>query len=71
LLGSGHDLDRKLKSLETLLEQRSELRSATDVAYVNLVAYDAPAVRMRSESDASSEDSPNEETAVEGVGIVD
>jgi hypothetical protein len=70
LLGSGQDLDRKLKSLETLLEQRSELRSATDVAYVNLVAYDAPAVRMRSKSDSDSEDSPNEETPVEEVGVV-
>lgn len=54
LLGSGVDLDRKLKSLEMLLTQRAELRSATNVAYVNLLAYDAPAVRMRSVSDSDS-----------------
>jgi cell division septal protein FtsQ len=60
LLGSGQDLDRKLKSLEMLLEQRAELRSATDVAYVNLLAYDAPAVRMRPVShSAASADADN------------
>jgi hypothetical protein len=70
LLGSGQDLDRKLKSLETLLEQRSELRSATDVAYVNLVAYDAPAVRMRSDSDSGSASS-EEEPAGQETGVFD
>ncbi len=73
LLGSGQDLDRKLKSLETLLEQRSELRSATEVAYVNLVAYDAPAVHMRSESDSEpdSEAPSEEETSAPEVGTLD
>jgi len=47
LLGSGRDLDKKLQSLETLLAQRGELRDPTRVAYVNLFAYDAPAVAMR------------------------
>jgi cell division septal protein FtsQ len=68
LLGSGQDLDRKLKSLETLLEQRSELRSATNVAYVNLVAYDAPAVRMRSDSGSDSDDSSKEDVTVQETG---
>ena len=53
LLGSGLDLDRKLQSLETLLMQRAELRNATNVAYVNLLAYDTPAVSFRSASDSS------------------
>ena len=60
LLGSGVDLDRKLKSLETLLTQRAELRNATNVAYVNLLAYDAPAVRFRSVSDSDPAAVPKE-----------
>lgn len=48
LLGSGTDLDKKLHSLETLIAQRADLRSASNVAYVNLYAYDAPAVSLRS-----------------------
>jgi cell division septal protein FtsQ len=70
LLGSGQDLDRKLKSLETLLEQRSELRSATNVAYVNLLAYDAPAVRMRSDSDSDPAASSDEDVKADEVDSV-
>ncbi|MBC8104648.1 MAG: FtsQ-type POTRA domain-containing protein [Cytophagales bacterium] len=54
LLGSGQHLDRKLKSLEILLAKQSELHDAASLDYVNLVAYDAPAVRMRSVSHADS-----------------
>jgi hypothetical protein len=46
-LGSARDLDKKLRSLELLLGRRPELRDPARVAYVNLFAYDAPAVYMK------------------------
>lgn len=46
-LGSGSDLNKKLASLELLLEKRPGLKTGTDVAYVNLFAYDAPAIMPR------------------------
>ncbi len=68
LLGSGQDLDQKLKSLETLLELRSELRTAANLDYVNLVAYTAPAVFLRSGSESSSSVSSSKEDAVSEIG---
>jgi hypothetical protein len=68
LLGSGQDLDQKLKSLETLLERRAELRGGTNVAYVNLVAYDAPAVFLRPNSESPSSVSSSKEDAVPETG---
>lgn len=46
-LGAVADLDRKLKALSVLLDRRSDLRTATNIAYVNLLAPDAPAIMPR------------------------
>lgn len=43
-LGSGVDLDKKLKTLGLLLATRPELRSGDGMAEINLFAFDAPAV---------------------------
>lgn len=55
LLGSGMDLDRKLDTLGLLLERVPELRDgdAGKVDYVNLFAYDAPAILPRSDAVAA------------------
>ena len=42
-LGSGIDLDKKLNALAILLSRRADLREG-NVVYVNLYAFDAPAV---------------------------
>jgi cell division protein FtsQ len=46
-LGSQTDLPRKLNALGLLMERRPDLKTGTEVAYVNLYAYDAPAVMPR------------------------
>jgi cell division septal protein FtsQ len=46
-LGSQTDLSRKLNALGLLMERRPDLKTGTEVAYVNLYAYDAPAVMPR------------------------
>lgn len=58
LLGSGMDLAEKLNTLERLLERRPDLREgdATQVASVNLFAYDAPAILPRSEADKQAQE---------------
>lgn len=48
-LGTGKDLDKKLNVLSVLLEQRADVR-AGDFAYINLYAFDAPAVQPRAAS---------------------
>ena len=47
-LGSAVDLDKKLDALSLLLQRRPELRTGADIAYINLFAYDAPAIMPRS-----------------------
>jgi cell division septal protein FtsQ len=47
-LGTGTDLDKKLKALSELLVRKPDLRTGNDVAYVNLFAYEAPALLPRS-----------------------
>ena len=47
-LGTPTDLDKKLRALSVLLEQKPTLRESTDIAYVNLYAFDAPAILPRS-----------------------
>lgn len=49
-LGTGKDLDKKLNALALLLEQRADVR-AGDFAYINLYAFDAPAVQPRAASE--------------------
>jgi hypothetical protein len=57
-LGSGVDLEAKLETLSLLLGERAELRGAgTRVAYVNLLAADAPAVRLHDEKTTSGKPS--------------
>jgi hypothetical protein len=48
-LGRGIDLERKLETLEFLLSDRADLRTGAsqDLLSINLVAWDAPAVRFR------------------------
>jgi len=48
-LGSGIDLERKLETLGLLLARRADLQGAgeTQIASVNLIAYDAPALALR------------------------
>lgn len=48
-LGSGLDLDRKLETFALLLARRTELQGAAEsqIAAVNLYAYDAPALLTR------------------------
>lgn len=59
-LGTGKDLDKKLNALALLLEQRPDVRSG-NFAYVNLYAYDAPALYPRAETrDASASPSSPE-----------
>jgi hypothetical protein len=60
-LGSETDLEKKLYALGLLLKQQPALCTAADIAYINLFAYDAPAVlprkvasSARSSSDLSS-----------------
>lgn len=43
-LGTGDQVDAKLKSLENLLQVRPELSHDTNVAYISLVSADAPAI---------------------------
>jgi cell division protein FtsQ len=45
-LGTGADLDKKLDVLDVLLARRPDVQ-AGDVAYVNLFAYDVPAILTR------------------------
>ena len=47
LLGSGIDLERKLATLTRLLAEHPSLQVGTDIAYVNLYAWDAPALMLR------------------------
>lgn len=47
-LGTGTDLDKKLNALSVLLARKPDLRESADVAYINLYAYDAPAILPRS-----------------------
>ncbi len=54
-LGSGMDLDKKLNVLALLLERRTDLKGG-NVAYVNLYAYDAPAILPRPASESSSQE---------------
>ena len=48
-LGSGIDLEKKLNTLAALLSDHSELRDG-DFSYINLYAFDAPAIQLRSSS---------------------
>jgi hypothetical protein len=52
-LGSETDLDKKLYALGLLLQQRPSLRTAADIAYINLFAFDAPAVLLRKVASAA------------------
>jgi hypothetical protein len=52
-LGTGKDLDKKLNALALLIQQRPDVR-AGNFAYMNLYAYDAPALHPRAESTAAS-----------------
>lgn len=52
-LGSGVDLDKKLRTLATLLATRPELRESDGVEEINLFAFDAPAVFWRVASAAA------------------
>jgi cell division protein FtsQ len=58
-LGSETDLDKKLYALGLLLQQHPALRTTADIAYINLFAFDAPAVLPRKVASAarSSSDS--------------
>jgi hypothetical protein len=51
-LGTGKDLDKKLNALALLIQQRPDVR-AGNFAYMNLYAYDAPALHPRAESTAA------------------
>ena len=46
-LGSRQELERKLGTLDLLLARRPDVRDGSGVEYVNLYAYDAPAVMAR------------------------
>jgi hypothetical protein len=46
-LGTGVDLDKKLNALGVLLQRKPDLRDTQDIAYVNLFAYEAPAIMSR------------------------
>ena len=46
-LGSELDLDRKLETLDLLIARRPDLKASAEIAYVNLYAFDAPAVMPR------------------------
>lgn len=52
-LGTGKDLDKKLNALALLIQQRPDVR-AGNFAYMNLYAYDAPALHPRAESVVAS-----------------
>jgi len=54
-LGSGMDLDKKLATLDLLLQHRTDLRGTGSgpVAAVNLIAYDAPALVAAAKPPAS------------------
>ena len=54
LLGSGADLDKKLNSLSLLLDREPTLREGGDIAYVNLYAYNAPALMPRATAEAQA-----------------
>lgn len=58
-LGAGTDLDKKLSVLAVLLAQRSDVLRG-DVFYVNLLAYDTPAILTR-EAAASAASTPPRE----------
>ena len=47
LLGSPIDLPKKLETLARLTAHFHEVRAGYDLAYVNLIAWDAPAIRPR------------------------
>jgi|GEM_PF-6894249 len=57
-LGSGLDLERKLETLALLLARRTDLQGSREsqVAAVNLYAYDAPALLTRADRGAASAD---------------
>jgi cell division protein FtsQ len=52
-LGSETDLDKKLYALGLLLQRHPALRTAADIAYINLFAFDAPAVLPRKVASAA------------------
>lgn len=53
-LGSELDLDRKLETLDLLIARRPDLKASAEIAYVNLFAFDAPAVMPRVVSPSQS-----------------
>ncbi|MBC8134816.1 MAG: FtsQ-type POTRA domain-containing protein [Fibrella sp.] len=60
LLGPGMDLNEKLGTLSLLLSKRTDLRGSapTQIAKVNLYAYDAPALVPREESEQTTDGEP-------------
>ena len=58
LLGPGMDLEEKLRTLSLLLSKRTDLRGSapTQIAQVNLYAYDAPALVPRTGTQEQSKD---------------
>lgn len=60
LLGPGMDLNEKLGTLSLLLSKRTDLRGSapTQIAMVNLYAYDAPALVPREDSSQPTDSEP-------------